>query len=639
MGAKPMAFFYVSFLQANTKLLNSVFWEGIMINHSQQRILMGNEAIGRGLVEEGCTLATAYPGTPASEILSSIVSFAKETGVSIHTEWSVNEKVACETALANSMAGRRSAVAMKQVGLNVAADPFTRATYLGVKGGFILIAADDPGPHSSQTEQDSRLFAHFAKAPVFDPSSPREAQEMVAEAFTLSEKYEIPVMLRPTTRVCHARQNVTCRTPAPREQKACFEKNPSRWVATPQFLTELHRLLNQKLDRIGREEAFAPLLIPGGLQPQTCIVASGIAFANASELLDTLGFEERVDLYQVRLSYPLHKPFIEDILKRYEKILVLEETDAVIEMQLGAPIITGRSSGDVPRQGELTPDVIEQIIRKFLDLHAPPTAAPARKGIRPSLCAGCGHRAAFYAIRDTFPAGIFPSDIGCYTLGMNFGAVDTCHCMGACISQGAGFYHAYAAGGNDFPTIVVTIGDSTFFHAGIPALINAVFQGARFILVILDNATTAMTGHQPTPQLGIRADASEGQKIYIPDLVQACGVRYLRKVDPYNVFAFTAALKEADSFIRSPEGNIAVLIAAHPCIVNRSARQTQAVFAMSITDDCINCKACMDTFECPAILHDEKKNQAQIDQNRCIGCGVCVNVCPTEAIRAEGGKS
>ena len=609
-----------------------------MIDHSEQRILMGNEAIGRGLVEEGCTLAAAYPGTPASEILSSVVVFAQETGAALHTEWSVNEKVACETALANSMAGRRSAVAMKQVGLNVAADPFTRAAYLGVKGGFILIAADDPGPHSSQTEQDSRLFAHFAKAPVFDPSSPREAREMVAEAFALSERYEIPVILRPTTRVCHARQNVSCRTPAPREQKACFEKNPGRWVATPQFLTGLHQTLNEKLDRIAREEAFAPALTPGGARPRSCVVASGVAFAHASELLDTLGPEGRIDLYQVRLAYPLHQPFIEEIRKRYEKVLILEETDSVIEMQMGSSGVSGRESGDVPRQGELTPDLIEEILRKFIGLPAVPAAMAAKKGIRPSLCAGCGHRAAFYAIRDTFPAGIFPSDIGCYTLGMNFGAVDTCHCMGACIGQGAGFYHAYAAGGNDFPTIVVTIGDSTFFHAGVPGLINAVFQGARFILVILDNATTAMTGHQPTPQLGVRADGSAGRRVFIPDLVRACGVRHLREIDPYDVAAFTAALKEADTFIRSPEGDIAVLIAGHPCIVNRAAREAQAVFAMSITDDCVGCRVCIDAFECPAILFDEEENRTRIDQNRCIGCGVCAHVCPTGAIRAEGGK-
>jgi len=318
---------------------------------------------------------------------------------------------------------------------------------------------------------------------------------------------------------------------------------------------------------------------------------------------------------------------------------VLEETDSVIEMQFADGRISGRTSGDVPRQGELTPDIIDGILRKFLGLTAVPPAFATKKGIRPSLCAGCGHRAAFYAIRETFPKGIFPSDIGCYTLGMNFGAVDTCHCMGACISQGAGFYHAYAAGGNDFPTIVVTIGDSTFFHAGIPGLINAVFQGARLIIVILDNATTAMTGHQPTPQIGIRADGSAGTKIFIPDLVRACGIRHLREIDPYDVEAFTAALKEADSFIRSPEGGVAVLIAKHPCIVNRAARRAQAVFTMSVTDDCVGCRACVDHFECPAILFDEEENRAGIDRNRCIGCGVCSRVCPAGAILAEGVKS
>jgi indolepyruvate ferredoxin oxidoreductase alpha subunit len=607
----------------------------------EQRILMGNEAIGRGLVEEGCTLAAAYPGTPASEILSAVVAFAKETGTAIHTEWSVNEKVACETALANAMAGRRSAVAMKQVGLNVAADPFTRAAYLGVKGGLILIAADDPGPQSSQTEQDSRLFALFAKSPVFDPASPREAREMVGEAFALSEKYEIPVVLRPTTRVCHARQNVVVRMPERHDRRAAFTKDPGRWVATPQFLTALHRRLNEKLDRISGEPAFAPRLIPGdGSRPRYCVIASGVSFAHAGELLDTLADEARIDLFQVKLAYPLHMPFIQTIRDRYDKVLVLEETDSVIEMQLADTKVRGRSSGDVPREGELTPDVIEAVLRKFLGLSAVPAPPPAKKGIRPSLCAGCGHRAAFYAIRKTFPKGIFPSDIGCYTLGMNFGAVDTCHCMGACISQGAGFYHAYAADGGDFPTIVVTIGDSTFFHAGIPALVNSVFQGARFILVLLDNATTAMTGHQPTPQVGIRADGSQGHKVLLPDLIRAAGVDHLQEIDPYDLDAFTAALKEADDFIRSPEGGVAVLIAKHPCIVDKRARSTQRIYAMEIEEACIGCRKCITDFECPALRFVEGEKRVEIDANLCIGCGVCRHVCPVGAIVAqEGGRA
>ena len=233
------------------------------IDTKTHRLLMGNEAMARGLIEAGVSLAASYPGTPASEILTAVVAFAKEEGLHLHAEWSVNEKVAYETALANAMTGRRSAVAMKQVGLNVASDPFMRSAYLGVIGGLVLIAADDPGPHSSQTEQDSRFFAMFARVPVLDPASPQEAKDLVARAFELSEKYEIPVMLRPTTRVCHARQNVTLGPPLALERPARFEKNPGRWCATPHFLRELHRQLNDKIEAISREPDLAPLFTPG----------------------------------------------------------------------------------------------------------------------------------------------------------------------------------------------------------------------------------------------------------------------------------------------------------------------------------------------------------------------------------------
>ena len=412
--------------------------------------------------------------------------------------------MAFETALANSYAGRRSAVAMKQVGLNVASDPFMRSAYLGVKGGVIVISADDPGPHSSQTEQDSRFFAMFAKIPVLDPASPREAKDMVAAALALSEKYELPVMLRPTTRVCHARQNIALAPPQPLNRPAHFEKNMRRWCATPQFLRELHRELNAKIDRIAREPDFYPVLTAGdGSHPGACIIASGVAWAHAWDLLDETGLLGKVDFYQVNMPYPLNREFIRRVNGNYEKILVIEETYPVIELQLTNGLIQGRRSGAVPNEGELTPDIIRSILERFLGLPATTAAAgPLGDATRPTLCAGCAHRAVFYAIRETFPDGIFPGDIGCYTLGMNLGAVDTCHCMGAGLSQAAGFYHAYAAGGGPVPTIVATIGDSTFFHAGIPALINAVFHGARIILVILDNATTAMTGHQPTPRGG-----------------------------------------------------------------------------------------------------------------------------------------
>jgi indolepyruvate ferredoxin oxidoreductase alpha subunit len=597
---------------------------------------MGNEAMGRGLVEAGVSLAASYPGTPASEILSAVVAFAKETGAALHAEWSINEKVAYETALANSMAGRRSAVSMKQVGLNVASDPFMRSAYLGVKGGFLVISADDPGPHSSQTEQDSRFFAMFAKIPVLDPSSPREAKEMVPVALELSEEYELPVMLRPTTRVCHARQHILLEPPQPLDRPARFEKNMRRWCATPQFLRELHRELNEKIEKIASDPEFFPLLTAGdGSRPRTCIIASGVAFAHAWDLLDGLGLLGKIDFFQVTMPYPLHREFIRQVNGKYEKILVLEETYPVIELQLAHGSVRGRRSGAVPQEGELTPDVIRTVVEKFLELPAGP-ASPAPQGdaTRPTLCAGCAHRAAFYAIRETFPEGLFPGDIGCYTLGMNLGAVDTCHCMGAGLSQAAGFFHAYAAAGDKIPAIVATIGDSTFFHAGIPALINAVFHHARIILVILDNSTTAMTGRQPTPQTGLTASGAPAQAVSIPDLVRACGVKFLKEHDPYELLGFMEVLKEADRYCRGEAGGPAVVIAKHACMLDREARKSQAVYEMCVSD-CVGCLHCLENFECPALTLDEARGQVEIDGVRCVGCGVCVHVCPTGAIEAR----
>jgi indolepyruvate ferredoxin oxidoreductase alpha subunit len=602
-----------------------------------ERILMGNEAIARGLIEAGVTLVASYPGTPASEILSAVVAFAKETGAPVHAEWSVNEKVAYEVALANSYTGRRSAVSMKQVGLNVASDPFMRSAYLGVKGGLVVISADDPGPHSSQTEQDSRFFAMFAKVPVLDPSSPREAKEMIRRAYEISEKYELPVMLRPTTRVCHARQNVPLAAPEPLARSARFEKNPRRWCATPQHLRELHRLLNEKIRQLAAAEEFAPILTPGdGSHAGTCLIAAGVAFAHAWDVLMELGLLGRIDCYQVTLPYPLNRGFIRRIASEYQKVLVLEETYPVIETQLACAAVQGRGSQAVPNEGELTPEVIQAVLERALSLPlSPALGGPQGELTRPTLCAGCAHRAAFYAIRETFPHGIFPSDIGCYTLGMNLDAVDTCHCMGAGISQAAGFYHAYAAAGDDLPTIVATIGDSTFFHAGVPALINAVFHRARFILVILDNATTAMTGHQPTPELGLTAMGEPATRVFIADLVRASGARFLQECDPYDLKAFASHLKDAEQYCRSEAGGVAVLIARHPCLLDKDTRKAQPAYEMCVTEDCTGCRHCLDDFECPGLALNEATDQVVIDGERCIGCGFCVYVCPAGSITAS----
>jgi indolepyruvate ferredoxin oxidoreductase alpha subunit len=598
---------------------------------------MGNEAIGRGIVEAGAAVAAMYPGTPASEILESVVAAARETGARMHIEWSVNEKVAYEVALAASMTGKRAAVAMKQVGLNVASDPFMRSAYLGVTGGLLVVSADDPGPHSSQTEQDSRFFAMLAKVPVLDPTCPREAKEMVELGFALSEAHEIPVMLRPTTRVCHARQSVPLRTPETDGRIARFEKNPKRWCATPRYVFELHRGLTEKLARLAADPRLAPISSPGdGTFPRTCLIGSGVAFANAWDVLEELGLAAKLDCHQVRVPYPLSPGFVDMVHASYERILVIEETYPVIELQLASRTIAGRRSGLVPAEGELTPEVIRGVLGRFLDLPpAPPLAATPAPGARPTLCAGCGHRAAFYTIQETFPQGIFPGDIGCYTLGVNLGAVDTCHCMGAGISQAAGFYHAYAQNPDGFPTIVATIGDSTFFHSGIPALVNAVGQRARIIVVILDNGTTAMTGHQPTPELGRSAAGEAAPPVFMRDMVRAAGVRFLREVDAYDVEALTTHLKEADAHIRSAEGGVAVILASHPCVL-RTPNAAEAARRVQITEECTGCRICLDDFECPALRWSDETGQVGINRAMCVDCGVCLCVCPVGAIVPDG---
>lgn len=600
------------------------------------QLLMGNEAIGQGLIEAGCQLAAAYPGTPSTEILQAVIDRQQQAVEPLHIEWSVNEKIAFEVALAASYTGKRTVSVMKQVGLNVAADPFMRTAYLGVKGGMLTIVADDPGPHSSQNEQDTRLFCLQGRVPVIDPVSPAEAKALIGPAFELSEKYEMNIVLRPTTRICHSRQNVAVDTPIELKRQADFQKDPARWCATPAFLPALHRSLNSKLEQIAKEGNWQPRLTQGnGSQPRTAMVASGIVYSNLVDLLEELDLTGTIDLYQVLMPYPLSPDFIDNMRDNYERVLVLEETYPVIELQLAHPGVFGKQDGKIPREGELTPDVIHQVLAGFLDLEAPAEPPAERRGQRPSLCPGCPHRAAFYSIKKCFPKGIFPSDIGCYTLGMNLGAVNTVHCMGACISQGAGFYQSYQQEGEDFPTIVVTIGDSTFFHAGIPALINAVIQQARIIVVILDNATTAMTGGQPVPHMGIAAGGKATKAVAIEPLVEASGVGFLKTCDPYDHEQFEQQLKQADDYIRSPEGGVAVLISRHGCIMDPQVRKSQPSNMVTILDTCIGCEKCTGAFECPALTMDRENNVAVVDQDRCIGCGTCIPVCPVNAIVEE----
>ena len=599
-----------------------------------KKILLGNEAIARGLLENGCVFAASYPGTPASEILSSFLQMAQAEKSPALAEWSINEKVAFETALAVSYTGGRAAVSMKQVGLNVACDPLMSSAYTGVKGGFLIISADDPGPHSSQTEQDSRLMALMAKIPVLDPSTPQEAKDLIAFAYRISEEFEIPVMVRPTTRVCHARQGVTLGPIAAPPPPSGFSKNPQRWAATPRYRLTLHQQLNKKIETLSAQygkDFFKRVL--GGQKTSKAIVSSGVALAHTYDLIVELGLEEQIALFQIQMPHPLQAPTVFKEIEPFEDILIIEETAPVIEMQLGRrDRIRGRWDGAVPPQGELIPDVIEGVLRKFSGL-APAKKPPAAgKPRRPTLCPGCPHRAAFYAVREALPQAIYPSDIGCYTLGLNLGAVDTVLCMGAAISQASGFYHAYRMRGEDRP-IVATIGDSTFYHAGIPALVNAVHTGAKFILLILDNSTTAMTGDQPTPGLDRLADGRPAKAVPIEDLVRACGVQVIKVIDPYHLADLTRLIKEAEKDLRSGNGGISVIISKHPCLMSPGVAKAQASFRLKVTDDCLACGICYQDFECPALGPDPQTGVARIDPNLCSGCGVCLNVCPQGAIK------
>ena len=611
-----------------------------MTDTKKYKVLMGNEAIARALVENGCTVATSYPGTPASEILSTIAQLKEDENLKIHAEWSVNEKAAFEVALSHSYMGGRSSVSMKQVGLNVASDSLMSAAYTGTIGGFLIISADDPGPHSSQTEQDSRLFAMLAKIPVLDPTSPVDAMELVGMGYQLSEKYHIPVMIRPTTRICHARQKVPIGSIANLKRKSKFTRDPNRWAATPRFRLKLHKELNEKISFISLEKAFIPrnnLKHPSTFKH--CIISSGVTYSYIYDLLSDLNLIDEISLYQVPMPYPLPVQSINTVFEKFENILVVEESYPVIEMQIGNyNKIHGRLDRTVPKEGELTPDVLHPILLNFLKRPVKPLRVSKEAGQRPTLCPGCGHRAAFYAIKKAMPKALYPSDIGCYTLGINLEAVDTCLCMGASINQAAGFYQSFQVTGSESRSIVATIGDSTFIHSGIPALINAVYNKARFILVILDNGTTAMTGNQPTAASGVLPDGATGNSVEIEHIVKGCGIQFLEILDPYDVPGFIAGLKEAEQFTRLNDGGISVIIARHPCLMNHNKAQTVERYSLLIGPECTGCQYCVLNFECPALKYDATKKKVSIDPMICTGCAVCVHVCPVNAIKNKGKK-
>ncbi|OIQ11301.1 indolepyruvate ferredoxin oxidoreductase subunit alpha [Neomoorella thermoacetica] len=585
-------------------------------------LLMGNEAIARGALEAGIRVATAYPGTPASEIMVTLMRFGPEAGV--YTEWSVNEKVAVEIAAGAAYAGARAMASMKQMGLNVAADAIMSLAYIGVKGGLVLVVADDPGPHSSQTEQDTRLFARFAKLPVLDPSCPREAYEMTKYAFDLSETLGLPVIVRPTTRTCHACQDVALGTIPPRPPVPGFEKDP-RWVIMPSLSARQHVWLNQQQLRAGEEFANSPFNEvycngPAG------VITSGLSYYYVTEAGEHLGV--KLSLLKVGTPYPLPEKLVIDFLKQVERVLIVEEQEPVVEDQVirlawrhRLPVeIDGKHNGFLPREGEFNPDIVTGALAKFLAIQ--PAVTHGRPGtpplpVRPPLlCAGCPHRGSFYAFKQAARDRkvIFTGDIGCYTLGAAppLEAMDTCLCMGA----GLGLAQGLARVQPD-TRLVAFVGDSTFFHAGLPPLVNAVHQQTPIVVVVLDNETTAMTGHQPHPGL---ATDTHHKKIDISQVARACGVETILTADPLNL---EETLTVANQALAAP-GPVLVIL-SHPCPQVAKPAGHYQVDQIA----CISCHTCIKELGCPALRPDG--NGVQIAAT-CTGCGLCSQVCPVAAI-------
>ena len=628
-----------------------------------KKLLMGNEAFAHAALEAGVRVVAGYPGTPSSELIETVAKLhASGAARGVHVEWSTNEKAALELLAGASYAGARCLFTCKQVGLNVASDPLMSLNYVGVKGGLVLFVADDPGPISSQTEQDTRRFASFAKMPVLDPSTPDEGFAMMHAAFDLSERYRTPVIVRPTTRINHASTffdvaDATDARPVPPEG---FERDP-KWIIFPRRAYEAHGEINERLRAIAHDfhaepalAAFNPITQTNASRetgaPRLGIVAGGVSAAYAREALRML-VERGVELpayrfWQVGTPYPFPEETAARFAEGLDQVLVLEELDHVLEDELlrfagrthAALEVRGRLTGDARDRGENDVDDIAARIASFLGVPgAVPDASAAAAcdeplPVRPPvLCAGCPHRGSFYAVKRALgkaPA-VLCGDIGCYTLGnaKPLDAVDTCLCMGAGITMAQGF--AVAEPGKKH---VAFVGDSTFFASGLPGIVNAVYNGHDVTVCVLDNATTAMTGSQPHPGTGVTLMGPRRAPVSIERVLQAVGFECIVHADPLDLDASVAAATEALAF----EGPSAILFES-PCVQLARPGAPAAVDA----DACTGCKKCITEIGCPGIGFDGdargpksgERGQAFVDASLCNGCGLCVQVCPFDALR------
>jgi len=624
------------------------------------QLLMGNEAIARGALEAGIGFASAYPGTPSSEIIGSLAEVAAEAG--IYVEWSVNEKVALEAAAAAAFTGVRSICAMKQNGLNVALDFLVGLALTGTKAGIVLVTCDDPAAHSSTEEEDSRPVAKWANLPLLEPATFQEAKDMTRWAYDLSEELKSVVLMRGVTRTSHARGDVRVGERLAPNRAAKFEPViPLEFTSLPAPLK--HAVAHQKIAKAREIFETSPFnWYRGPDKPELLIVTSGSGWFYSLEAVQTLGVEGSVGILKLGTTWPLPEKLVREHLSRVKDVLVVEEIDAFLEgnlkelvgedpLAVGPTTFYGKRSGHIPATGEINPDIVTRALASVLALEYRPVAADyAQKASALTaglvqmrmvgFCAGCPHRATFWSIknalrldgRDGFVAG----DIGCYSMAVGpagYWQIKTMQAMGSGAGMASGF-GKLAPFGVDQPVVAVC-GDSTFFHATIPALINGIYNRSNFTLVVLDNSATAMTGFQPHPGTGKNATGEAAPSIDIPTFCRALGVR-TEVVDPFDLQGMTDKLLE----LMRDEGGVRVLVVKRECQLVR-ARREKPVYRMSVDvarclgESCGCSRLCSRVFQCPGLIWDAERGVAAIDDVICAGCGVCADICPAGAIVRE----
>ena len=606
----------------------------------ETHLLLGNEAIVRGALEAGVHNITCYPGTPSSEVADTF--WRLDARERYRLEYSINEKVAMEVAAGAALGGAMSLVAMKHVGLNVAADPLFTAAYIGLPGGLVVLTADDPGCHSSQNEQDNRAYARMAHLPCFEPASAAEAKEMTREAFLLARELQQPVMLRTTTRISHMRGPVVFDDLPPETQPILgFQRDPGRFVPVPAVALRRHAALLDNLEKarhIAETSRFNA--ISGNDAARHGVITSGVARNYLADALTSGGWEQRVRILELGMTWPLPENLIRDFLKQCDRILVLEEGEGFLEREIRALAqknacgchIEGKDD-TLTSLGEYSTSLVLRRLAAWLDCPCPVKPARTAKmelpGRPPNLCPGCSHRAVYYAARQIFgEEAVYASDIGCYTLGLlpPLRTADFLFCMGSSISGGSGITLS-----TDRP-VVGFIGDSTFFHSGMTGLANAIFNRHNLLLVILDNGTTAMTGHQPDPGMTQEMLGDACVHLDIEAIVRGMGVAECVRVKAYNIRAVLNAFKELQG-----KRGVRVLLAQEPCVLyaRRKLKKTQRYVA-KVVNQGEGAQRCLEQLACPAFYRDNGK--LAVDATLCSGCMVCLQIAPQffKAVKRAG---